>query len=192
MKEILTKIIIPEGEFEVSALKFEMSDKAYFAEFYSMWRKLCDETFKIGGTRQINTPEAMSEGILCMLTGAIKVLDKEPKLPNNVVSSFDCYSPVNKTRIQVKASANLSSPTSFGPRSQWDEIFLMDFVVDGKFNGDYRVYQITSSLIDSVMINKTTNFIDYQKTGMRPRFSIYNKIILPNNIQPIFQDNLFE
>ena len=49
MKEVLTKIIVPEGEFEVSALQFDISDKAYFAEFYTNWRILCDESKKLGG-----------------------------------------------------------------------------------------------------------------------------------------------
>ena len=79
MEEINTKIQVPEGQFDVVALKFDLNDKTYFAEFYRNWRKLCDESIKIGGTRQINTPEAMSEGIFCMMTGAIKVLNKNPQ-----------------------------------------------------------------------------------------------------------------
>ena len=193
MKEVITKIKVPEGEFQVSALKFDLEDKSYFAEFYSNWRKLCDESKKIGGTRQINTPEAMSEGIFCMMTGSIKILDKKPKLPPGVVSSFDCYNQLNKSRIQVKASANLKSPSSYGPRTEWDEIYFMDFVVDGGFKGDYRIYQIDSNAIDSVIVNKKKNltFKEMQKSGLRPRFSIYKQIIEPLNIEPIYEDNLF-
>ena len=193
MKEVLTKIIVPEGEFKVSALQFDISDKAYFAEFYTNWRKLCDESKKIGGTRQINTPEAMSEGIFCMMTGSIKILDKEPKLPPKVVSSFDCYDQLKKSRIQIKASANLTSPTSYGPRSQWDEIYFIDFEVNGDFKGDYRIYEIDSYVIDNVIVNNKKNitFKEMQKSGKRPRFSIYKKIIEPLNIQPIFEDNLY-
>jgi len=193
VEEINTKIQVPEGQFDVVALKFDLNDKPYFAEFYRNWRKLCDESIKIGGTRQINTPEAMSEGIFCMMTGAIKVLNKKPKLPPKVKSSFDCYNQSTKSRIQIKASANLNSPSTYGPKSQWDQIYFIDFQLDNEFNGGYRIYEIESKLIENVIVNKKENitFKEMQETGKRPRFSIYNKIIKPFNIEPRYVDNLF-
>ena len=126
-----------------------------------------------------------------MMTGAIKVLNKN-QTSRKVKSSFDCYNQSTKSRIQIKA-ANLNSPSTYGPKSQWDQIYFIDFQLDNEFNGGYRIYEIESKLIENVIVNKKKNitFKEMQKTGKRPRFSIYNKIIKPFNIEPRYVDNLF-
>ena len=57
-------------------------------------------------------------------------------------SSWDCYDVKRQKRIQVKACSVLPDLTSFGPNSQWDEIYFVDFYRQGKWDGTFDIYQI--------------------------------------------------
>ena len=105
-------------------------------------------------------------------------------------TSWDCYDLNSKKRIQVKACSVLPDLTSFGPKSEWDEIYFLNFFKDGKWDGSFDIYKIDNDLIYSQKVNINQTMKDQQKQGKRPRFSIYKDIIIPNGIKPVKTCNL--
>ena len=75
--------------------------------------------------------------------------------------------------------------TSFGPRSVWDILYFVDFYREGNFDGTFDIYEIQNELIYSTKVNAKQTMRDQQKEGRRPRFSIYEKIILSHGIKPV-------
>ena len=43
-------------------------------------------------------------------------------------------------RIQVKACSVKEDLTSFGPKSVWDEIYLMHFLPNNNYDGAFSIY----------------------------------------------------
>ena len=140
---------------------------------------------KVGG-RKTNIPEALTEGLYCVLTGSYRVL----KVHGRTSSSFDCYNPETKKRIQVKATSVRVDCTSFGPRSEYDVLIFIDFAN----YPSYKIYDIPLSYFDNLILNKKTgeSFKDQQHTGKRPRFSIKETMISPKNIKSIFDGSILE
>lgn len=85
-------------------------------------------------------------------------------------------------RIQVKASSVASDLTTFGPRSEWDELFFLDFSAS---DGSFKVYKIEPDWIYKHMVNKKQSFSAQQEQGRRPRFSIIENIIKPRKLKPV-------
>ncbi len=86
-------------------------------------------------------------------------------------------------KFLLTGSANvmaLPDLTTFGPNSQWDEIYFCDF---SKRDGTFDIYHIPSNLIYDHFVNKTTTMKDMQKIGKRPRMKL-SEIISINNIPP--------
>lgn len=125
-------------------------------------------------------PEALSEGAFCHFMKVGRLIS----CTGNVDSSFDCVDYNNKddsgnnTRIQVKASSVEKDVTSFGPKSEWDEIYFCDF---SKLNYTFYVYLIPNDLIYNHKVNATQTMKDQQRQGRRPRMSL-KSIIKDNNI----------
>ena len=61
----LTKINLPEGQFNVPLQFFNKADKAGLKAIYTKWVALSDLIQKKGG-RRVNLPEFLSEGIFCI------------------------------------------------------------------------------------------------------------------------------
>ena len=176
---------LPEGEFDVSVLIFSEDDRFKLFELYESWRNLCDLSIKFKG-RAINLPEALSESVFCLETGAVRVIDSI----SGANSSWDCYDLNSKKRIQVKAASVLPDLTSFGPSSQWDELYFIDFNVDGEWTGKYKIYKIENDDIYNQKVNATETMRDQQLMGRRPRFSIYSNIIKERKLHPIISSTL--
>jgi hypothetical protein len=174
-----TKIILPEGEFNVNAQYFDNKDDNTIKEIYYDWIKL-SKTLKDYGGRGINLPEVLSESIFCRAFDTIRVNDSI----TGANTSFDVYNPANQSRIQVKACSVLPDLTSFGPDSVWDELYFMDFYNEGLFNGKIDIYKIENDLIYNHKVNANQTMKDQQKQGRRPRFSIYKEIILKKSLTP--------
>ena len=85
-------------------------------------------------------------------------------------------------RIQIKATSTKNDCTSFGPHSEWDELYFLDFSSE---DGNCKIYLIDSKTIYEHAVNKNQIFTQQQEQGRRPRLSIIQKIIQPNNLQPI-------
>tara|TARA_Y100001970_G_C14092199_1_gene780652 strand:+ start:167 stop:730 length:564 start_codon:yes stop_codon:yes gene_type:complete len=178
-------LTIPEGIFPVKTISFNPKDKLELLNIYNNWVNLSTQLRNIGA-RGINLPEGLSESAFCIEMDCIRVVGSIPKAN----SSWDCYNLNTKKRIQVKACSVLPDLTSFGPSSQWDELYFVDFYNEGKWDGTFNIYKIENNLIYSHKVNANQTFRDQQLQKRRPRFSIYKEIILRNDISPIKECNL--
>ena len=176
---------LPEGDFEVEATKFEENDRIRLAEIYLKWRTLSEELRALGG-RGVNLPEVLSEGSFALEMGVLRVVNSI----SGANSSWDCYDPVKHKRIQVKACSVLPDLTSFGPTSQWDEIYFLDFYRKGNWDGTFDIYKIENELIYNHKVNENQTMKEQQNQKRRPRFSIYKEIIQKKGIKPIKTGNL--
>lgn len=180
MRIITREIQLPEGRFEAEFLEFENSDRRRLREIYENWRNLNTMLGEIQA-RSINLPEGLSESAFCIARNTLRLLQNIP----GANSSWDCFDPANNRRLQIKACSVIPDLTSFGPRSQWDDLYFLDFYRYGQWDGTFDIYQIPTNLIYNFRINNNQTFRDQQNQGRRPRLSIWSNIIQPNNIQPI-------
>ena len=171
---------LPEGNFEVEATRFEPEDREKLAHIYRNWRKLSDDLRILGG-RGVNLPEVLSEGSFALEMDVLRVV----KSISGANSSWDCYDPVRHKRIQVKACSVLPDLTSFGPTSQWDEIYFLDFYREGNWDGTFDIYKIDNDLIYNHKVNERQTMKDQQEQKRRPRFSIFKEIIQKKEMRPI-------
>jgi hypothetical protein len=187
MRHEPAKIKIPEGTFDATICIFDKADKIALQGIYETWRKLCGMLTAVG-SRSVNLPDGLSENAVCMTLGFVKLV-KNPGIKGNL--SFDAYNMNTKKRIQIKACSILPDLTSFGPRSQWDELYFADFYRKGKWDGTYDIYLIPNELIYSQKVcgNKTVR--DQQRSNRRPRFSIFSSIIQKTNIPPSITGNIY-
>lgn len=155
----------------------EKEDKKMFKQLYKDWKKLNDDLKKIG-TRGINIPETITENAFCLF---FKDYARVVKL-KGMKCSFDCINIKTGSRIQIKASSVASDLTSFGPKSEWDELFFLDF---SKGDGSFKVYKIEPDWIYNFQVNKNQTFKQQQEQARRPRFSIIDNIIKPKKLKPV-------
>ncbi len=179
-KEITLKL--PEGSFPTQADFFYKSDLKILVEIYNNWRKLSTQLNSLNA-RAVNLPEGLSEVAFCYFMDCVRL--NNPKIGRGVNTSFDAYSPKTNKRIQIKSCSILPDLTSFGPKSQWDELYFQDFYKDGKWDYSFDIYLIPNDLIYKQKVNQNQAFKDMQQQGKRPRFSIYKEIILKNCLKPI-------
>ena len=180
MKERIITLTLPEGKFNVEVLYFYENDRQTLLSVYNNWRNLSNELISLKG-RGVNLPEALSESSFCLEMDCVRVVSSIP----GANSSWDCYDLNRRKRIQVKACSVLPDLTSFGPMSEWDEIYFIDFYRNGEWDGKFDIYLINSDLIYNHHVNRTQTFREQQSQGRRPRFSIYRELIVPQNIQPV-------
>ena len=154
--------------------------KSTFNKYRSLNKVLKD---KLNATRIMNFPDALSESVFCLAMNCGKLLSA--KKASGYSTSFDAYDTVREKRIQIKCSAS-SGPTSFGPRSEYDEIYFVDFKSNGLIDGTYKIYKIENNDIDSVKVNKNQSLVDQQKLDRRPRFEIRNQLVVQKNLKPVF------
>ena len=181
-------LTLPEGKFENELLFFDESDKPVLKKYFQDWVDLCkDTTGKIGGTRTPNLSESFSEAVFCIEMNVARCVNSI----SGSSSSFDHYDLHSKKRIQLKAATSFA-PSSFGPRSEYDEVYLLFFreIAEGKkqgiYSGKYEIYKLNPNDFPSMILNKKKNetFEDQQIAGKRPRFSIPKEIIDPHSIKP--------
>mgnify|MGYP000570833225 CR=1 FL=1 len=155
----------------------EKGDIRKIKNLYKLWNKLNKAIKKIS-TRGVNLPEAISENAFCLFfPECVRVV----KLAKGKCS-YDVINTKTGKRIQIKASSIESDLTSFGPRSEWDELFFLDF---SKGDGSFKIYKIEKDLIYKHKVNKNQTFEDQQKQGKRPRFSIVENVIKLKNLKPL-------
>ena len=124
----------------------EKLDRKLLRDLYFDWKKLNDR-LKAISTRGINLPETISENAFALFfPDCMRVVKLK-----GMKCSFDCINVKTGSRIQIKASSVVSDLTSFGPRSEWDELFFLDF---SKGDGSFKVYKIKQDWIYKHMVNK--------------------------------------
>ena len=176
-----TKEIVLEGiKTKVQLIIIEEKDRPYLRRLYDSW-KLLNKGMKDFKSRGINMPEGISEGAFCLdfNDGCARTLKVSKGL-----GSFDVLELETGKRIQIKAVSVDEDLTSFGPKSVWDELYFLDFYLEGKFDGSFAVYKIPNNLIYDHKVNSSQTFKEQQAQGRRPRFSI-KKILKEYNIKPI-------
>lgn len=174
------EILLPEGTFKTTVAHFTSGDDMLLRDIYTHWRLLTDE-LKLVDARSVNLPEGLSEGAFCRAMGTVRVT----KNISGANTSWDAYDMKRKKRIQIKACSVLPDLTSFGPRSEWDEIYFLDFYRKGEWDGSFDIYLIPNDLIYNHKVNSTQTLKQQQELDRRPRFSIYKELIVPNGIKPI-------
>lgn len=173
-------IILPEGTFTTKVTHFSPADDMLLRDIYTHWRLLTDE-LRLMGARAVNLPEGLSEGAFCRAMNTVRATDNI----SGANTSWDVYDLNRKKRIQVKACSVLPDLTSFGPRSEWDELYFLDFYRKGEWDDTFDIYLIPNDLVYNHKVNINHTVRDQQKLNRRPRLSIYKEIILPNGIKPV-------
>ncbi|MGL6298047.1 MAG: Bsp6I family type II restriction endonuclease [Methanobacteriaceae archaeon] len=184
----IKKLVLSEKEYDVEVDIFDKSDKDSLIEMYDMWAELSTRLNSYG-CRKVNFPE-ISEIFFCLTFDCWRV--NNAKGAGGEHTSFDCYNHKTEKTIQVKSAGAKNELTSFGPTSEWDELYFMDFYNDGNYDGTFEVYLIPNDDVYNVKVNKNETFAEKQKTGQRPRFSIRKKIINPQNLEPLGKFNIHD
>lgn len=179
------KLKLPEGLFEVEVYKFYKNDKIIFQKIYKHWRNL-DKLLNGVGSRAVNLPEGLSEGSFCLAMDSVRIAENI----NGANSSWDCYNLQTQKRIQIKACSVTPALTSFGPNSEWDVLYFLDFYRKGHWDGTFDIYKIENNLINIIQVNNSQTFSHQQSQGRRLHFSIYKKIIKQQSLSPIKTYNL--
>ena len=135
----------------------------------------------------MNFPDALSESVFCLAMNCGKLLSA--KNASGYSTSFDAYDTTREKRIQIKCSAS-SGPTSFGPRSEYDELYFVDFKSNGLIDGTYKIYKIENDDIDNVKVNKDQSLVDQQMLNRRPRFEIRSQLVVKKKLEPVFSGKL--
>src|SRR3989344_2658054 len=151
-------------EWKVIEVNKEKGDQEKLRNLYNLWNTL-NKAIKSISTRGINLPEAISENAFCIFFPEYVRVVKLAKGK----CSFDTINTRTGKRIQIKASSVASDLTSFGPRSEWDELYFLDFSAG---DGSFKVYEIKPDWIYKHKVNKSQTFEEQQKQNRRPRFSI--------------------
>lgn len=185
MQEKKVKLKLPEGTFDTTVTVFDETDKKRLYQIYQDWRSLCKNLNDIGA-RAVNLPEGLSEGGFCVAMKCVRC--------NEAISgantSFDCFNLQTNERVQVKACSVLPDLTSFGPKSEWDKIYFVDFYREGRWDGSFDIYLIDTNDIYNHKVNAHQTLKEQQEQGRRPRFSIYKEIIQSKKLKPIMTFSL--
>lgn len=174
------KIILGGKQIEIEVAYLDTKDGKEFKRLFDIWKKLNLGLGKYG--RKVNIPEVISEGMFCVFSKSVRY---QKKLKGKGTVSFDTINLNNKRREQIKASSIEEDLTSFGPRTEWDDLYFLDFYNEGKLDGTFNVYLIPNKFIYANRVNKGQTMKDQQGEKRRPRFSIKKDIILINKIKPI-------
>ena len=157
----------------VDAARIQQVIKTYFH-----WKTLDAEIKLLSGTRGINFPSELSEYMACYALGLYV---------NKVKSSGDAVDRKDGKNliIEIKgcSAEEDSAPNSFSPSEHFDDLVFCRL---DKYNDLLRVYRlgINSKDLAKIKVNSKQTVGDQQAQGRRPRLSIMNQIIKPNNLEP--------
>ena len=159
---------------KVDKSRFEDAIKAYF-----LWKEL-NALIKNSHNRGVNFPETISETLLCVAMN----------FELNRGRGGDARNPVTNEIIEAKATSNWEQDmTSFSPNESFD--FLYFLRLDQR-NDELFIYntEMNSEDLKMIQVSQTQTVGEQQLQGRRPRFSVINQIITPQNINPIAKINL--
>lgn len=139
---------------------------------YFDWKNL-NSGIKEDYSRGVNLPEAITEPICCYVNDFYLSLGE---------GSEDAIVPTTGEKVQIKASSNFNSDlTSFGPQSEFD---YLHFVRLNQIEDRMYLYNIPTDDLDDIYVNSYETFGEQQAQGRRPRFSIIEKYINKDDIDP--------
>ncbi len=80
---------------------------------------------------------------------------------------------------------------SFSPSEKFDNLYFLRL---DKRNDELYIYdtQLDSEKLKLIKVNKNETLEEQQKAGRRPRFSMINFIIIPNQLEPIMKVKIRE
>jgi len=156
---------------------FDIDDIEKLEKILLHWRNIND-ILKEFPSRLVNTPEVLSEGIFCFAYG----IEKFARVIKG--NSYDVVDLSTGDGIQVKSTTVEKDLTSFGPNTQWDKLYFVDFYGVNSSDDKIKIYLIDSKVVYKVKVNKEQTFGDQQKEKRRPRFSIKQEIIGKKGILP--------
>lgn len=146
---------------------------------YFHWKQLDAEIRTLSGTRGINFPSELSEYLACYALG-LHVNKK-----GSQGDAVDMSDPDKPLIIEIKGSSadKTSAPNSFSPSENFDDLV---FVRLEKYDDILKIYRlgINSEDLKKIKVNNEQTVEDQQKQGRRPRFSIQDKIVTEQNLQP--------
>lgn len=180
MKLAKETLSLKGNKLEIEVAYLDKVDGKEFKRLFDLWRELNKGLEKYG--RKVNIPEVLSEGMFCVFSKSVR-FQKKIKGVGSV--SFDTINLKNNRREQVKASSIEEDLTSFGPRTEWDDLYFLDFYNGGKLDGTFNVYLIENKLIYSKKVNRGQTMKDQQGENRRPRFSIMKDIIIAKKLKPL-------
>jgi hypothetical protein len=180
MKLETQKILLGGNEIVIEVAHLDKKDGKVLKNLFDIWRKLNLGLEKYG--RKVNIPEVISEGMFCVFSKSVRY---QKKIKGKGTVSFDTINIKDKRREQIKATSIEEDLTSFGPKTQWDDLYFLDFYNEGKLDGTFNVYFIPSKLIYSTQVNKGQTMKEQQSEKRRPRFSIKIDIIKKHKIKPL-------
>lgn len=149
MKIDWTEIKINNENVKAKITIKQNGDERTLRSLFNLWLKL-NKAIKAISTRGINLPEAISENAFCLFFDAVWIV----KLSKGKCS-FDCVEVKTGKRIQIKAISVKSDLTSFGPKSEWDELYFLDF---SALDGSFKAYKIEPDWIYEHKVNKNNQY----------------------------------
>ena len=177
---------LPEGSFQADVDIYEEKDRTAFEEIYKSWRNLSNQLDALNA-RKVNLPDGLSECAFCYFFGFWRT---NHGIPGATHTSFDAYDSQTHNRIQIKGGSIERDLTSFGPNSVWDILYYVDFYKEGNWDYTFDVYIIPNEDIYNMRVNREETFLDQQRQGRRPRFSIKQGIIDVKGIRPKYTCNI--
>lgn len=172
-------------EYNCTIKTYGSEDDANLLRLYSAWRYFRDMSMEYG-SRSPGIPEVITETAFCRVTGSVRIV----KSPTGFKTSFDVFDLKRNKKQEIKATSIFNDLTSFSPLTRCDEVYWLDFYRDGSYDGRFDVYSIDIDTILNTKVNKDEYFYQHQEASRRPRFSVRNLIITPNNLSPIFSGSL--
>jgi len=184
MKIIIHKVNFNKKIVTLELLTFQEEDRKIFKDTFQKYQQINDTIINVlKGTRRTNFPDALSESIFCLEFNCGKILGSSNSAGYS--TSFDCFDTKRNKKIQLKCSAS-TAPSSFGPRSEYDEIYFIDMWNNGEINGNFKIYKLDNNDIDNVKVNKKQKLTDQQDKEKRPRFDIRKKLVNFLKLEPVF------
>lgn len=154
----------------------ELFDK--IIELYWKWKDLNCELKKFY-SRGVNLHEGITEIICCYVNNFELSLGG---------GSEDAYDPKTGKLVQIKGTSNWDKDlTSFGPKSIFTALHFVRLDIDTDI---MYLYDIPVDNINAIQVNKDATVKDFKDQGKRPRFSIIDKCINANNLEPYASVNL--
>ena len=168
---LMSKTKVDSFEVNWSDLK-----KLHFA--YLSWQKQLRAT--PWATRGSNIPEAITEAVVCLCTGA--------KLKSG--TKGDILLPDDQIGEVKATTLDQNDLTSFSPTSPFDNLYFVRFSFEDPYK--YFVYDLHMSREDllNLKVNSNETFGDHSTGKRRPRLSIIENIIKPRNLKPTWIVNI--
>ena len=117
-------LLLNKKHLEIEVAYLDKTDGKEFKKLFDLWKKLNLGLEKYG--RKVNIPEVISEGMFCVFSGSVRF---QKKIKGKGTVSFDTIDLKKKSKEQIKASSIQRDLTSFGPKTEWDDLYFLLLVL---------------------------------------------------------------